>query len=133
MPFPAYVGPRMNNRDMKPPPRDGRRRPPVWSGPLWYLPLMLVMLWLWQSAVTRFAYKTIPYSEFKDHLRKGEVAECIVKDTTIEGSFRAKPTPTTAESNSNAHAATNANDARKSVATDKPVYFRTVRVEDKDL
>ncbi len=125
----------MNNRDIRPPqrPRDSRRRPPVWSGPLWYLPLMLILLWMWQGAVTRFAYKTIPYSEFKDHLHKGEISECIVKDTTIEGSFRPKPLPSTAESNSNAPAATNASDNRKSVPTNKPVYFRTVRVEDKDL
>src|SRR6267142_25557 len=52
---------------------------------------MLIFLWVWQSAVVQFTYKTIPYSEFKEHLRNGEVAECTVKEDTIEGKIVPKP------------------------------------------
>src|SRR5215831_10034939 len=134
----------MNNRDSQKP-GDPKRRPSVWTGPLWYLPLMLILLWLWQSAVTQFAYKTIPYSEFKERLRKGGISECVVKETTIEGAFRPTPAPNTPEHSTNAvvkttnaHAiTTNAAEVAKNnhqaEPAEKPVYFRTVRVEDKDL
>jgi cell division protease FtsH len=95
---------------------------------------MLIFLWMWQSAVTRLVYKTIPYSEFKEHLRRGEIAECMVKEATIEGTFRSKPASATPENNNtNPPAAAKDKDNRNSAPTDKPVYFRTVRVEDKDL
>src|SRR5215475_8219728 len=60
-------------------------KPPKWSSPLWYLPIMLVLLWAWQSTFTQLTYRTIPYSEFKDHLKNGRVVECVVKTDTIEG------------------------------------------------
>src|SRR5215467_11516538 len=80
----------MEHRD-SPPKRDRKPISPKWSSPLWYLPLMLLMLWFWQSTIVQFAYKTIPYSEFKEHLARGEVAECAVKETTIEGRLEPKP------------------------------------------
>ena len=52
---------------------------------------MLLFLWIWQGTVVQLAYKTITYSEFKDHLRKGEVAECTVKTDTIEGKIVPRP------------------------------------------
>src|SRR5260370_22831133 len=70
------------------PKRDLKPKPPKWSSPVWYLPIMLLLLWFWQSTVSQFAYKTIPYSEFKEHLRRGEVAEVVVKDDAAEGISR---------------------------------------------
>jgi len=77
-------------RDPKtiPGPRDNLgKRPaaPNWGIVWWYIPLMLVMLWLWQDQLHQMSVKTIPYSEFKQHLAEGEVAECDVKDLEITG------------------------------------------------
>ena len=35
--------------------------------------------------------RTIPYSEFKDDLKQGEVVECVVKETEISGKIQPKP------------------------------------------
>src|SRR3954447_6335577 len=77
---------------MNPPrPPKPAARPPRWSSPLWYLPFMLLVLWLWQGTVVQFAYRTVPYSAFKEYLRKGEVVECTVKQDVIEGKIVPKP------------------------------------------
>ena len=76
----------------KPPPkRDLKSMPPKWSSPLWFLPFMLLLLWFWQSTIVQFSYKTIPYSEFKERVARGEVLECAVKESTIEGRLQPKP------------------------------------------
>src|SRR5262245_24084795 len=104
-----------------------RGKPPRWGTPLWYLPLMLLAIWMWQSMMVQFSYKTIPYSEFKTHLRQGEVLECAVKEDAVEGKIQPKPQPPTANSSTtNSH-------ATPVVASTKPFYFRTVRVEDPKL
>jgi cell division protease FtsH len=122
-------------KNQKPPQenREFRPRPPRWSS-YWYLPIMLLILWAWQSAVLQFAYRNIPYSEFKDFVRNGEIAECTIKETTIEGTIKQKsnitPGPSTnavAElPSTNSRASTNA-EAKNNL------FFRTVRVEDPDL
>src|SRR5437773_7877557 len=68
---------------------------PQWPFPIWYIPLALLLLWFWQSMIVQFAYKTIPYSEFKQHLRNGEVKECIVKENSIEGAILPRLQPAT--------------------------------------
>src|SRR5258708_22153440 len=68
--------------------RDLKVKPPKWSSPIWYVPIMLLLLWLWQSAVSQFAYKAIPYSEFKSYLARKEVAECVVRDDVVEGKIQ---------------------------------------------
>lgn len=96
---------------------------------------MLLILWAWQSAVMQFAYHTIPYSDFKDYVRKGEIAECTIKETTIEGSIKPKPEAQPTLSSTNAVAeqpATNVPTSAKN-APKKDYFFRTVRVEDPDL
>ena len=64
--------------------RSGR---PRWSSPLWYLPIMFLLLWLWQTTVTQFAYRNIPYSEFKERVARGEVTEARLGDEIV-GSIR---------------------------------------------
>ena len=104
-----------------------RGKPPRWGAPLWYLPLMLLAIWIWQSMIVQFSYKTIPYSEFKSHLRQGEVLECAVKEDAIEGKIQPKPqTPSV-------NASTGISNAPPAVASSKPFYFRSVRVEDPKL
>jgi len=56
-----------------------------WRGVWWYIPLMLLMLWLWQDQLHQMTVKTIPYSQFKQYLADGEVAECEVQDLEITG------------------------------------------------
>src|SRR5688500_2164882 len=103
-----------------------RRTPLEWkSFPYWYLLLMLVLLWLWQGAFTQFSVQTIAYSEFKERLRRGEVIEAAVKETTIDGKINPKPgSPPTQPK------APTSGKLTKGVDTTKPFFFRTVRVED---
>jgi cell division protease FtsH len=120
----------MENRELpKPPPGQPRIR---WNSPLLYLPLLLILLWVWQSAVMQMAYRTLPYSEFKDHLRRGEVVECTIRETTIEGKIRATPAAT---NGAPAGAASDAAVSADAAADAEPeeFLFRTVRVEDPEL
>ncbi len=66
--------------------------PPDWRGVWWYIPLMLVMLWLWQDQLRQMTVQTIPYSQFKQYLADGEVAECEVQDLEITGRIVPKKT-----------------------------------------
>jgi len=62
--------------------------PSQWRWLLWYAILTLVMLWAWQDAAHKMAVETIPYSQFKAYLRRGEVVECSVKKTEIVGKIQ---------------------------------------------
>jgi cell division protease FtsH len=96
---------------------------------------MLLILWAWQSAVMQFTYHTIPYSEFKDRVRKGEIAECTIKETTIEGTIKPKPGTESVVTSTNAIAEQPATNAlfRGKASPDKDFFFRAVRVEDPQL
>src|SRR5436190_22469270 len=111
----------MDRREL-PPKRDFKPGPPKWSSPLWFLPFMLLLLWFWQSTLAQFAFKTIAYSEFKDRLARGEVVECAVKESTIEGRIQGKGESSTPEASTNAPA------GPKPVAGKKAFFFRTGRV-----
>ena len=57
---------------------------------------MILLLWFWQSTVSQFSYRTMPYSEFKASLNRHEVVKCVVRDDDIEGEIVAKtPEPVT--------------------------------------
>src|SRR5215813_9258244 len=110
--------------DLKP---DYKAKPPRWNFPWWYLPVMLAMLWIWQSTITHFAYREIPYSEFKAHLRGGEVTEVTVREESIDGKIQLKAegtAPKAAEGQTNAVA---------TAAPPKEFLFHTVRVQDPKL
>ena len=53
-----------------------------------YVALALLALWLWQDAARGLAYRTIPYSEFKQALARGEVLKVSIEDDRIEGELR---------------------------------------------
>jgi cell division protease FtsH len=63
---------------------------PIWQRPnniLWiYLLMMLASLWFWQGA-QQLAQEQIPYSEFLQHLDKGEVKEALLTDHVISGTL----------------------------------------------
>ena len=129
----------------KPPPPNKNRShvPPQWTAFLWYLPIMLFFLWMWQEAFSNLSVRNIAYSEFKNYLRQGEVMECVVKTDTIEGQIQPRIEPTGAKTNAAAATPaapvpeTNATGAKTNaapaVAAEKPFMFRTVRVEDPKL
>ena len=64
---------------------------PNWRMVWWYIPLMLLLLWVWQDQLHETSVKSIPYSEFKQHLGRGEVAECQIQETEISGKIVPKP------------------------------------------
>jgi cell division protease FtsH len=100
---------------------------------------MLILLWIWQDAVTNYTVKTLLYSDFKEHVRKGEVLEAKISPDRIQGKIQPKTSGTNAVSGSvtNAAPAPVAN-ARKTTALDpdgdpNTFIFRTTPIEDPDL
>ncbi len=85
----------------------------------WYLVTILLILWIWQDAFRQVAMRTIPYSEFKARLAKGEVSDCTVEQDEITG----KITPKAASGAAKAEVA----------KAGEAFGFRTVRVEDPQL
>src|SRR6195256_5431305 len=77
----------MNPRDKKP----GERRslaPGRPGGAVWYILGLLFLLALAQAGVMAPAGRQISYSEFKQAVRSGQVAEVFVGDQTIRGTFK---------------------------------------------
>ena len=51
---------------------------------------MLILLWAWQEGAHQVAVQAIPYSEFKEYVKNGEVVECSIKQNEIDGEIRLK-------------------------------------------
>lgn len=100
--------------------KDNAPKMPKWGAPLWYLPAMLLVLWIWQVAINRTTYQTIPYSQFKEHVRQGEVKECAVGPESVQGRI---------ELNATNHAAITVTNK----SAPQVFQFRTVRVDDSKL
>jgi cell division protease FtsH len=82
-----------------------------WTSIFVYALLALFLLWTWQQ-VTQGNVKTIPYSQFKDYVKKKEVAKANILQSEIRGEIK----PKTADGKEG-----------------EPFYFRTERVEDRKL
>jgi cell division protease FtsH len=141
----------MKKENSPPPQRPSRKDGSFsqWRFPLWYLPLMIFLLWIWQGTVSQFSVRTIPYSEFKEHLARGEVLEVSVKTDEITGTIQtnvvaAKATATNVaasvktkmETTTNTVVARSRekNNSTTNAAKDEGKFtFRTVRVEDPKL
>jgi cell division protease FtsH len=110
---------------------------PNWKFVIGYLVFTLLMLTLWQEVISNSLVKTIPYSEFKNHIQKGEVVECLIRETEITGTIKLTSASTTAEAPSSAQQEQEANEATTETAAQTAVgeeyYFRTTRVEDPEL
>ena len=50
-----------------------------------YIALALLLLMIWQWAWGSLTVTTLPYSEFKEHLRNGEIEQCKVEESEIQG------------------------------------------------
>lgn len=108
----------MKGRDSEP--KKGAGAPTdQWRYLFVYVIALLVIVWFWQEAISRVSVRTIPYSEFKDHLARGQVVEVNVSSDVIHGKIRAQ-----------AFSGSTNQVAGKS---QKDVVFRAVRVEDPKL
>ena len=111
----------------------GSDLPPPYRLPLWNIILMLILLWIWQDAVSNITVKTLDYSAFKQHVRNGEVLEARISPDRIQGKIMLKPGST----NLAASVATNAPAGKKTRADPdgdpNTFLFRTTPVEDPGL
>ena len=62
--------------------------PPQWRPWIWYAIWTLVMLWFWQESARQLVTRTIPYSEFKAYVARGEVVQCSVEQSEIVGEIQ---------------------------------------------
>jgi cell division protease FtsH len=123
-----------------------------------WIPLLLFWLWVWQGIFESANVTTIPYSEFKNRLRGGEIVEVSLGETEITGLIEPgrkiaagqigrgvlKAPPASEEPwyvpwlppqfQAPLRAPLDGVDAeRASVPDGPPLRFRTTRVEDPDL
>ncbi len=100
---------------------------------------MLVVLWLWQDVAGQMLVRTLPYSEFKQHLARHEVVQATVKPDEVVGRIVLKAPAPAHEGAAPAAAAKPAAGApaSSSAAAASPgsqsYLFRTVRLNDPDL
>ena len=74
----------------KPLPEEAKSQWHLW---IWYLVAMLAVLWMWQQTYEQAAVHTIPYSQFKQYLRNGEVVECAIGENNVIARSNCKPKP----------------------------------------
>jgi cell division protease FtsH len=120
------------------PDRQGSGFDPRFKLPLWHILMMLILLWIWQDAISNYTVKTLPYSTFKEHVRRGEVSEVRIGPEQIDGKIALKSA--TSSTNNLTAAATNGVSKTKPKSLFLPsepdsnsFLFRTTRVEDPDL
>jgi cell division protease FtsH len=128
--------------DQRQPPLQ-RKGPPTGSPPpwtwIWFLLMTLALLWFWQEGAHQMGIQTVPYSQFKEYVHNGEVVECSVQKTEIDGKIQPKAPATTASSGAQskpsnaAQPQTPANAEKNQPASPKAFAFRTVRVDDPTL
>ena len=97
---------------------------------------MLALLWIWQTSLTQLTVKTIPYSDFKGHLRRGEIVEAAVKETEITGKIAlnaVRAGATNAPAQSSSPATNQISDKAKGSGATNQFIFRTVRIDDPEL
>jgi cell division protease FtsH len=83
-------------------PRPGDRRGPLAARPgssLWYGLVFLLLLVLVQAYYMAPTGRSLPYSEFKDLLKKGTVEEVTVGDQLIRGTLKLPPSDDPKQSN----------------------------------
>ncbi|MBV8900308.1 MAG: ATP-dependent zinc metalloprotease FtsH [Verrucomicrobia bacterium] len=108
---------------------------PNWRRWLIYMGTMLLMLWLWQDVIISSAVKTIPYSEFKDYVARGEVVWADIGPNDIYGVIAPKAAERTAGPNAEPTGSAGNVKAETSPQGTKAgqFNFHTVRVEDPNL
>ncbi len=103
----------------KPNKLDGSFNQKKLSFSFWYILVAFLIMYLIQSMMVQQNVKQIPYSEFKQLLRKGQIKECKVSPDKIVGVMLQPPS----------RAATRKDEGKKAGEQ----MFSTVRVDDPDL
>src|SRR6185503_9949925 len=78
----------MNPRDKRPGERRSLPRPGRPGGAIWYVLGLLMLMALAQAYFLAPSGRQISYSEFKQAVRGGQVAEVMVGEQTIRGSYK---------------------------------------------
>jgi len=106
---------------------------PRWQFSFWYVLFAVWLLFFWQMAVEQMRVREIPYSQFKEHLRQGEMVECAVAPEEIRGLIEVAAGPQDGAS-TNETAAVGATTQPAEAGNQKAKFlFRTVRIEDSEL
>jgi len=111
-----------NPPDEAPRPTPPSSRVPRWLPAVGYASAALLLLLLWQGRLEELTRRTIPYSAFKEHLERGEVTSCLVKESEIVGHVQPAAVPSDVDPG-----------LEGDPAVPEPFEFRTVRVEDPKL
>jgi cell division protease FtsH len=107
---------------------------PQWRLWIWYFLMTLLVLWAWQELGNQVEYRTIPYSEFRNYLAQGAVAEALVKQNEIDGQIVPKPGHEAKGKPSESPAPAPSVEPKQTPAAEaKPFFFRTERIEDPGL
>ena len=109
----------MKGRDSDQKPK-GAGPPEQWRYAFVYFIVLMLIVWFWQEAISRVSVRTIPYSQFKEHLAKGDIIEVNVGPDVISGKIR----PRACDTGTNQPPAKDA---------EKEFVFRAVRLEDPKL
>jgi cell division protease FtsH len=109
----------MKGRDSDQKPK-GTGPPEQWRYAFVYFIVLMLIVWFWQEAISRVSVRTIPYSQFKDHLTKGEIVEVNVSPDVVSGKIHP-------------HAIAVGTNQPAANATEKDFVFRAVRLEDPKL
>src|SRR5688500_12405460 len=83
----ARIPPGLNPRDKRPGERRSLTRPGRPGGAVWYVLALLLLMALAQAWFLAPAGRPISYSEFKQAIRSGQVAEVVVGEQTIRGTY----------------------------------------------
>jgi cell division protease FtsH len=92
----------MNQRRPNLPLRNSGRSPVPWISWIWLMFMTFLVLWLWQEGARQMSTRTIAYSQFKAYVRNGEVTECSVSQTEIDGKIQPRAGVAPANSRSEA-------------------------------
>jgi cell division protease FtsH len=103
----------------QPPKNSSDTSGPRWRIPLWYIVLAILLLWVWQAAFQGTVHK-IPYSDFIDYLKRGEVVSCVLRQDEILGEIKPNPGNKKAK-------------VKEPKGPTEEFTFRTVRIEDREL
>ncbi len=107
---------------------------PQWRLWIWYFLMTLLVLWAWQELGNQVEYRTIPYSEFRNYLAQGAVAEALVKQNEIDGQIVPKPDHEAKGKPGESPTPTPSVGPKQTPAAEaKPFFFRTERIEDPGL
>jgi cell division protease FtsH len=109
----------MKGRDPDSKPK-GAGPPEQWRYAFVYFIVLMLIVWFWQEAISRVSVRTIPYSQFKEYVAKGEIVEANIGPDVVTGKIRTQ-SPTTGTNQAAAKAA------------EKEFVFRAVRLEDPKL